>query len=354
MRSNKSILVWLLTGCLLVYAMVVIGGMTRLTHSGLSMVEWKPTGSLPPMNDEEWNAEFEKYKQFPEYKILNSDFTLSDFKSIYWWEYIHRFLGRTIGAVFLIPFFWFWIRKKFPEGFLKKMFVLLLIGAGQGLLGWFMVQSGLVKNPAVSHYRLAAHLITAFTAFGFTFWYALDLIYDGLSSAQPGPMSTGEGDAGRGLKRLALILFSVIVIQIIYGAFVAGLKAGYSYPTFPKMGDKWIPDEITALEPAWRNFTEGAAGVQFLHRYIAVAVVILVSVLFFKARKLGLTSLQRKLVNALVIIVAAQFLLGLATLLYGVPVLVAVLHQTGAFFLFATSLFFIHSLGMQPQSAVSK
>lgn len=331
-NPNRPIIAWLFTGCFLVYVMVVIGGMTRLTHSGLSMVEWSPAGSLPPMNEQQWTVQFEKYKQSPEFKIMNFDFTVDDFKEIFWWEYIHRLIGRTIGFVFFLPFLFFLLKKKFPEGFLKKMIVLLLIGASQGLLGWFMVKSGLQKNPHVSHYRLAAHLITAFTAFGFTFWYALDLIYP------------KQEMIGKSLKKLALLLFSVVVLQIIYGAFVAGLKAGYMYPTFPKMGDKWIADEVTALEPVWKNFVEGHAGVQFIHRYLAYAVVMLVGILFYRARKLELTSLQKKLMNALGIIVSLQFILGILTLLLHVPVLIAVIHQTGAFFLFGTALFLIHRL----------
>lgn len=329
-QSNKSIIIWLLSGCLLIYTMVVIGGITRLTRSGLSMVEWSPTGALPPMNDAEWNIQFEKYKQSPEYKQINNYFSLDDFKNIFWWEYIHRFIGRTIGIVFIIPFLWFLIRKKFPSGFLKKALVLLSLGALQGLLGWYMVKSGLVNDPHVSHFRLAAHLMTAFTTFGFTFWYALDLIYPNRDLINPP------------LKRMAIWVLIVAAFQMMYGAFVAGLKAGFAYPTFPKMGDNWIPDELITLAPVWKNFTEGIAGVQFVHRYVAYIVVILVLILFFKAKKMQLSGLQNKLVNALLIIVSIQFLLGVLTLVLIMPISLAALHQTGAFFLFSTLLFLIH------------
>jgi cytochrome c oxidase assembly protein subunit 15 len=331
--SYKPVIIWLSAGCIMIYLMVVIGGMTRLTHSGLSMVEWSPTGSLPPMNEAQWNIQFEKYKQSPEYILLNTDYTLDDFKSIFWWEYSHRLIGRLIGFVFLLPFFWFLVRKKFPPGFGKKAVILLALGGLQGLLGWYMVKSGLVKNPHVSHYRLAAHLITAFITFGFTFWFMLDLMY---------PVK--ENNSARKLKSTAITLLLVVILQIIYGAFMAGLRAGYGYSTFPKMGDQWVPDEITILEPAWINFFEGQAGVQFVHRYIAYLVVILVLFIYFRSRRIELHALQKRLINGLLIIVTLQFLLGVFTLLYHVPVSIAVLHQTGAFFLFSTTIFLIHRL----------
>ena len=311
--------------------MVVIGGITRLTGSGLSITEWKiVTGTLPPLSDEAWQKEFDAYKLIPQYKLINADFELSDFKQIYFWEYLHRLIGRIIGIVFLIPFLWFWIKKQLPPGFMKKALVLFALGGFQGFLGWFMVKSGLSENVYVSHYRLAIHLVSAFTVFGFTYWYALPF------------MSPSGGGDGGGLKKLSIILFSVVILQIIYGAFVAGLKAGYGYPTWPKMGDQWFPDDIVVLEPLWKNFFEGPAGVQFIHRYIAYVVVILVGMLFYKARTSPISPEQKKIIYALGIIVLAQFTLGVLTLLYGVPIVIAVLHQTGAFFLFATTLLLIH------------
>ena len=316
--------------------MVVIGGITRLTHSGLSMVEWNPiVGSLPPMSDAAWQIPFEKYKQSPEYQLINNQFSLAEFKSIYWWEYIHRLLGRTIGVVFLIPFFYFLVKKKFDKALLKKMVVLLFLGALQGVLGWFMVYSGLQKEPHVSHYRLAAHLISAFTVFGFTFWYAMDLIY---------PTDLEENKISKNVKWWSKIMFSAIVLQIIYGAFVAGLKAGLFYNTYPMMGHSLMPETVMAYDSFWKNLLENPAGVQFLHRNIAIIVIILVVFVWEKSRKIKLTRLQRSASNFMLTVVIIQFLLGIVTLLYSVPVLMGVLHQTGAFFLFASSLFFIHSL----------
>ncbi|MGZ4035204.1 MAG: COX15/CtaA family protein [Bacteroidia bacterium] len=338
MKNNphRPIIIWLLAGCFLIYAMVVIGGITRLTHSGLSMVEWNPIiGSLPPTSDAAWQIPFEKYKQTPEYQIINNQFTLEEFKSIYWWEYTHRLLGRTIGVVFLIPFFYFLIKKKFDKTLLKKMYVLLFLGALQGVLGWYMVYSGLQKEPHVSHYRLAAHLISAFTVFGFTFWYAMDLIY---------PKEIEENKISKNLKWWSKFMFGAIILQIIYGAFVAGLKAGLFYNTYPLMGHSLMPETVTSFDPFWKNFLENPAGVQFLHRNIALIVAILVLFVWEKSRKMELSKLQRRASNFMLCVVCIQFLLGIITLLYAVPVTMGVLHQTGAFFLFASSLFFIHTL----------
>jgi len=335
-NAHKAIIIWLLAGCFLVYAMVVIGGITRLTHSGLSMVEWNMiVGSMPPVTDADWQVPFEKYKQSPEYQIINNQFSLEEFKSIYWWEFIHRMLGRTIGVVFLVPFFYFLIKKKFDKPFLKKMIVLLGLGALQGFLGWFMVKSGLQIEPHVSHYRLATHLISAFTVFGFTFWYALDLLY---------PKNVEENRITKKVKRLSKFMFGAIVLQIIYGAFVAGLKAGLFYNTFPKMGTAYFPETITSFDPFWKNFFENPAGVQFVHRYIAYFVVIMVMLVWETACKMQLTSSQRKAANIMLGVVCTQFLLGIFTLLYAVPITMGVLHQTGAFVLFASALFFMHSL----------
>ena len=338
MKSNpyKSIIIWLLAGCFLIYAMVVIGGITRLTHSGLSMVEWNMIlGSMPPMSEADWLVPFEKYKQSPEYQQINNQFTLEEFKSIYWWEYIHRLLGRTIGVVFLIPFLYFYFKKRFDRPLLKKMLVLLALGAFQGFLGWFMVKSGLQKEPHVSHYRLAAHLISAFTVFGFTFWYALDLLY---------PKAVEENAVLKKVKRLATVAFGITVLQIIYGAFVAGLKAGLFYNTFPRMGTSYFPETILAQDTFILNFLENPAGVQFVHRCIAFIVVIVIALLWDKSRKLSLTKLQRKASNFMISVVIIQFLLGVITILYSVPITMGVLHQTGAFVLFVGLLFFMHSL----------
>lgn len=334
---NKSIIVWLLTGCLLIFSMVVVGGITRLTKSGLSIVEWNViTGTLPPLTERQWQIEFEKYKQFPEYKKLNYDFTLSDYKSIFWWEYIHRLLGRVIGLVFIIPFFYFLYKKRFDKPLLNKVLILFALGAFQGFLGWFMVKSGLTDNPFVSHYRLASHLVAAFTAFAFSFWLALDLIYPSSEKAKFtfNPL----------LRKLSLAFFFILSIQIIYGAFVAGLKAGFVYNTFPKMGDAWIAEGVTAMSPFWKNFVEGLAGVQFIHRYLGCLIVTVAGIMWFKSRQMELIKRQKLAVNLLIIFVLIQFLLGVFTLIYKVPVSLGVIHQAGAMVLLAINIYIIHSL----------
>jgi cytochrome c oxidase assembly protein subunit 15 len=209
--------------------------------------------------------------------------------------------------------------------------VLLLLGALQGLAGWYMVKSGLIKDPHVSHYRLAIHLLLAFTTFGFTFWYALDLL-----------CPEREWGASVKVRNWARALLAATVVQIIYGAFVAGLKAGYLYPTFPKMGTEWMPAEVTSLEPAWKNFTEGHAGVQFAHRYIACVVVLLTILVFYHSRKAAASATQKRVAIWLLVLTGAQFTLGVCTLVFNMPIAIAALHQTGAFFLFAALLYMLH------------
>ena len=330
-KQNKAIITWLLTGCLLIFIMVAIGGITRLTHSGLSMVEWNLFGSTPPSTQGEWKVLFDKYKQYPEYKLVNFNFSLEEFKEIFFWEYAHRMFGRTIGLVFILPFLWFVIRKKVSKELMLRLVLLLFLGGFQGLLGWYMVKSGLKANPDVSHYRLAMHLTTAFLTFAYTLWVALGLIYpkSAVGNAHP-------------LKKWLQLLFPVVVIQIIWGAYVAGLNAGKVYNTWPKMGEKWVDDAVTSMQPFYLNFVEGLAGVQFIHRYLAYAAVGLILFIFFKARKMNLSSSQKWGVNALLIAVSVQFVLGIVTLLHAVPVSLGLLHQLGAFILLGTVIFGLH------------
>jgi len=330
-KQHKAIIIWLLTGCALIFIMVAIGGLTRLTHSGLSMVEWNLFGSNPPSSQADWEILFDKYKQYPEYQLVNFNFSLEEFKTIFYWEYGHRMFGRLIGLVFIIPFFWFLIRKKINKSLLPKLVILLCMGAFQGLLGWYMVKSGLKANPDVSHYRLAMHLTTAFLTFGYTFWVALGLIY---------PKS--ERASNHVLKRGFQFLFPVVVLQIIWGAYIAGLNAGKVYNAWPKMGEKWIADGVTAMQPWYLNFVEGLAGVQFIHRYLAYLVVGLILFLFWKAKKMQLSSSQKWGVNSLVIAVSVQFVLGVVTLLYAVPVSLGLLHQLGAFVLLGSVIYSLH------------
>ena len=332
-KSNKQIVLWLFGGCFLVFAMVVVGGITRLTHSGLSITEWNVLmGSIPPLNERDWQIAFEKYRQFPEFQKVNFDMGLSEFKSIFWWEFMHRLIGRLIGIVFIVPFLYFLLKGKLSRPLAWKLAGVFVLGGFQGFLGWFMVASGLVDNPHVSHYRLAAHLITAFLTFAYILWLALDILYP----------AKGGANTPQRIGRLSSLILITVIVQIIYGAFVAGLKAGLIYNTFPKMGDSWIPDAVTAMEPGWKNVLENMAGVQFVHRCIAWLLVILVSILVYVSRKDKLSGTQKNGVNLLAGMLVVQFTLGVLTVMNAVPLLLGALHQMGAFFLFTTALFFHH------------
>jgi len=335
--KNKSVIYWLLTGCILLFVMVTVGGITRLTNSGLSMTDWHlVTDTFPPLTETKWQETFNEYKQFPEYQKINihNDFKLSDYKFIYFWEWFHRFIGRIIGLVFVIPFVYFLIKKKIDYPTLKKCFVLLGMGAFQGFLGWFMVKSGLIDNPDVSHFRLSLHLTFAFITFAYTLWVALDLIYP------------DKRDVIIPLKKLARITLVFLLIQIIYGGFVAGLNAGLLHNHWPLMSDgQLFHDSIILEKDRWvTRFTEGKSGVQFVHRTLAYVVVGFILFLYFKSKKYMLSTAQKNGLNALVFIVFLQFSLGIFTLLYSVPLWLGLTHQIMAFILLATMTYTLHRL----------
>jgi cytochrome c oxidase assembly protein subunit 15 len=333
MKDNKRVIYWLLTGCVLIFIMVVVGGITRLTHSGLSISNYKLiSGTIPPMNAAEWQEAFDLYKQYPEYQKLNNHFTLQDFKDIYFWEWLHRVIGRFIGLVFFLPFLYFLLKKQLSKATIKKSIILMIMGGFQGFLGWYMVKSGLVENPDVSHYRLAAHLTTAFITFAYTFWVALDLIY---------PIRKEVNMKFRRLLRWSL---AVLLIQIIYGAFVAGLDAGFIHNYWPLMTDgKLIHETVYSEQPSFfANFVKGKSGVQFLHRYIAYIVVILIVIIWRKSKKMTITVPQKKGINTLLVLVVIQFILGVFTLVLNVPVILGVAHQVGAFFLLSAMTYTLH------------
>jgi cytochrome c oxidase assembly protein subunit 15 len=332
-KDNKTVIYWLLTGCILIFIMVIVGGITRLTHSGLSISNYKLiSGVIPPMNEIEWNEAFDLYKQYPEYQKLNYGMSLEEFKDIYFWEWIHRVIGRFIGLVFIVPFVYFLIRKQLSKSTIKKSIILLFMGGFQGFLGWYMVKSGLVDRPDVSHYRLAAHLTTAFLTFAYTFWVALDLMF---------PNKKEINSKFRNFIRLGLV---VLIIQIIYGAFVAGLDAGWIHNHWPFMNEgKLIHETVyTEQNPTYLNFIEGKSGVQFVHRTLAYVVVIFILAIWYKATRNGISKWQTKGVNSLLIVVGIQFLLGVLTLLLAVPVWLGVLHQVVAFILLSCMVFTLH------------
>lgn len=336
-KENKSIILWLLSGCFLIFIMVIVGGITRLTNSGLSMTDWHlVTDTFPPLTEVKWVEAFEQYKQFPEYQKINvySNFGLSDYKYIYFWEWFHRLIGRAIGMVFIIPFIYFLIRKKLDRSTIKKCIVLLVLGGLQGFFGWFMVKSGLIDNPDVSHFRLALHLTTAFITFAYTFWVALDLIY---------PERVKIEKSLRTIARFSLV---ILLLQIIYGGFVAGLNAGLIHNHWPLMSDGLFIHESVFLEQKnwFLCFTEGKSGVQFIHRTLAYVVVGSILFLYTKSRKFTLNKAQTRGIYLLLALVFVQFALGVFTLLYGVPVWLGLTHQVSAFLLLSAMTFTLHRL----------
>ncbi len=330
----RAIAIWLFGVAALVALMVVIGGLTRLTESGLSMVEWQPvTGWLPPLSDAAWAAEFEKYKQFPEYQKVNIGMTLEGFKSIFWLEYIHRLLGRIIGVVFALPMLWFWLRRAIPAGVKPHLVAMFLLGGSQGALGWFMVASGLVDHPDVSHYRLTAHLGLALFIFSYLLW-------GGLSLLRRGRMIGWSGGG------IAAALAVLVFLQILSGGLVAGLNAGLAHNTWPLMDGAFIPKGLLIMQPAWLNMFENAMTVQFQHRMIAYGVAIFAVFTALQLKGQAATGLR----HALLTVVAMQVLLGIMTLLHHVPVALGTLHQAGAVAVLGVSVALWHDRALRRQA----
>jgi len=332
-RAHRRVAVWLLVCCALVFAIVVVGGVTRLTHSGLSITEWQPiVGTLPPLSDADWDNAFAKYRVTPEYQQVNQGMTLPEFQRIFWWEYFHRNLGRLVGAVFLVPFLWFVARREIPRGYGVRFAVIFALGAAQGALGWYMVQSGLVDDPRVSQFRLTAHLGLAFLIFAAMFWAALSLLRP---RAQLGIHDATLAPA----RRFATAVACLVFIQALSGGMVAGIRAGFAYNTFPLMNGKVVPSEILVLDPAWKNFFYNIATVQFDHRVLAWVLAFAVPLLWWKiANTAGAPRLASIGAHLLLAMLAAQVTLGILTLVFVVPLPLAALHQAGALLLFAFAL----------------
>ncbi len=332
-HNNRLVARWLLACCALVFIMVVLGGVTRLTGSGLSMVDWRPvTGILPPLSDEAWQRTFEMYQQTPEFQKVNADMDVDGFKGIFWLEYLHRLLGRAIGVAFLLPFLYFAWRGFIRRDEWLKYGAMFVLGGLQGVLGWYMVKSGLIDNPAVSQYRLTAHLSAAFLIYAYMFWVALSLLY---------PSESTRRHPWYG-KTVALT--AVIVVTVISGGFVAGLKAGKIYNTFPMMGNYWVPPDVMALDPWWLNFFENMATVQFDHRILAITTFLLIIVYWYRMPRSDLPARVAKGVNALLHTAILQVALGIATLLLVVPIALAAAHQAIAMLLFTVALYLCHGL----------
>jgi len=325
---------WLLICAAMVFLMVVLGGATRLTESGLSMVHWKPLHILPPLTEAEWAEEFTAYQRSPEFQQKNAWMGVGDFQQIFWLEYTHRLWGRMIGVVFFVPFVVFWARGWLDKPLAWKCAGLFALGGAQGVLGWYMVASGLVDRPDVSQYLLAAHLITAFVCYGLLIWVALDQfrIVKGVE--------TSNGEAGLSGWSLSVTLFALLVV--CSGAFVAGLDAGKGFNTFPLMEGQIIPDGLFQQTPWWLNWFENHLTVQFNHRVLAMTLTALIVVMWLKARRLELSRSARLTMTGLMHMVFVQAALGILTLLYVVPIPLALAHQTGALIVFTLAVILTH------------
>ena len=325
-KSKKQISMWLISACILIFIMIIIGGITRLTKSGLSMVEWHPvSGIIPPLSKIDWLTEFEKYKKFPEYNKINQGMSLKEFKFIFFWEYIHRLIGRLLGVFFIIPFTYFLIKKKLNPPLIRKLLIMFIFGIFQGLYGWYMVKSGLIDNPYVSHYRLTGHLLLAFSLMAYIVWTILDINKDRFEK--------GTTYNKEHFKPILHWIIFVIILQITYGAFMAGLKAGYGWNTFPKMAGQWIPNQIFSISPWYLNFVEDNFTVQFIHRILGYILCMLIPGFWRYTRGFNLTLQQDQAITIFMYILICQFLIGILTLLWVIPIWLGILHQSGAIIL---------------------
>jgi cytochrome c oxidase assembly protein subunit 15 len=330
----RSVRTWLIVVAGMIFLMIVLGALTRLTESGLSMVEWKPvTGVLPPMTDAAWQAELQKYLASPQGRLVNRDFTVPEFQQIFWLEFLHRLLGRLIGAVFALPLAWFWLRGQLSAPLKPRLLVMLVLGGLQGLLGWAMVASGLVDRPSVSQYRLAAHLILAVSLYAYAVWLILEL-------GDPGERRDDPKTA-----RKAASLIGFVLVVMTFGAFMAGLRAGWSHNTFPTMSGYWIPPGLFDLQPWWINFFENGTTIQFVHRWLAKLLVLGVLALLIRAR--------RSETYAAAAMALLQMSLGIATILTGVNITLAAMHQAGAVLLLTTLLVVCHRARPSPARPLS-
>ncbi len=323
---------WLFVVAALIVAMVVVGGITRLTESGLSITQWKPiSGIIPPLNDAQWQAEFARYRLIPEYAAFNRGMTLGGFKAIFFWEYAHRVLGRIIGVAFALPLLWFAVRRRIPHGYGRRLTALLLLGALQGAIGWWMVASGLSVRTDVSHVRLAVHLLTAVTILSGIIWTALDLV-----ALHRNPLAMPSR-----LGPVAMLALGLLLVQIMYGAFTAGLDAGYAFSSWPLMGDAFFPAGVPMTDPTWRNAVDNPVVVQFIHRWFAFAAAGGLVWLAFRATRAG----AHRIGAAVVMLVCLQIALGISTLMTGVEIGMAVAHQANAALLLITAVSAAHAIG---------
>jgi len=336
---SRVIACWLLAVAGMVFVMVVIGGVTRLTESGLSIVDWRPvTGWLPPLNEARWEEVFSAYRTSPEFREVNASMTLADFKGIFWLEYIHRLWGRLIGIAFFVPFLMFLLLKWVDRRLSLKLLVMFVLGGLQGVLGWYMVKSGLVDRPDVSQYRLTAHLGAALLIYGYILWVAWGLLF-------PKPRDSAVAPDWR----FSAFLCAMIVLTMLSGGFVAGLNAGFAYNTFPLMDGELIPEHLFALTPLLVNFFEDVTTVQFTHRVLALTTFTLVVTLWFLIRRSGASGPIRRASSILLGLAVLQVTLGISTLVLYVPLALAAAHQAVAVLLLTAGLWMTFQLRLSPR-----
>lgn len=337
---RRHLRTWFWSIALMTLAVLIVGGITRLTQSGLSIVDWDPfVGVIPPLTEAQWQEVFARYRQFPEYEQLRQGMTLAEFKVIFFWEYLHRLLARTIGLVFLLPFVLFWVRGYFNRPLAVRSLALFGLGAAQGVMGWLMVASGLVDRPSVSHFRLAAHLGLAFLIFGFAVWLAAELRTPESRTAIPRP-------ARRLMARGLGIVGGLLALQVVWGAFVAGLKAGRYHNTFPLMEGKLVPPTLLWLEPPIINFVQNAIAVQWMHRLLGTVLALATLGFFVAVLRSDADPVSRRLNAAFLALMAVQYLLGVLTLIHFVPVGLAVIHQATAMVIFGVWVWWVHRVSI--------
>lgn len=328
----RTVARWLLFVSALIVLMVIVGGITRLTESGLSITEWKPiTGVIPPLNEAQWRAEFANYQRIPEYQQINQGMTLAGFKAIFFWEYLHRLLGRVIGLAFALPLLFFAWKRWIPKGYGRRLVALLLLGGLQGAIGWWMVASGLTERTDVSHVRLAVHLLVALAILAGLVWTALDLLQ----------LARNPLAAPARLRPVAVVALAGLFLQMLYGAFTAGLNAGYAFSTWPLMGDKFFPSAAPMLPSALANAVDNPIVVQFVHRWLAFVTAAGLVWLAARAVRAG----RPRSGVSVILLTGLQISLGVATLMTGVALPIAVAHQANAALLLIATVWAAHAVG---------